>query len=88
MRNQPYQIILRLLKKWKSRTIHKHFGGLDLIFSCPRYSFSVSPCFSGRAEFRCFTLGEESHQSFKILGRSRQQKLFGDVPYPSQPHPT
>ena len=79
---------VRLLKKWKSRTIHKHFGGLDLIFSCPRYSFSVSPCFSGRAELRCFTLGEESHQSFKILGRSRQQKLFGDVPYPSQPHPT
>ena len=79
---------MRLLKKWKSRTIHKHFGGLDLIFSCPRYSISVSPCFSGRAEFRCFTLGEESHQSFKILGRSRQQKLFGDVPYPSQPHPT
>src|ERR1700687_603426 len=43
---------------------------------------------SGGAWFCRPALIEKWHQPFKILGGSRQQKLLGDVPYPSQSHPT
>jgi hypothetical protein len=79
-------------KVGETRKVARWCDSLGILFesilSASSRCFPSAPRSSGSAWYESLALSEESYESFEILGRCRQQKLFGDVPRPSQSHAT